>query len=66
MAIVQRYEYDGPIYVFDRIHTAKWSAETVAKSPEEAKRNIISQAKKKLRLKQTARVMILSTKIKEI
>ena len=41
------YRYSGPVYIFDRLVTDSWSADTMAVSAKKAKVNLSYQYKKK-------------------
>lgn len=42
-----RFRYCGPVYVFDRLVTDSWSADTMAVSSRKARVNLSYQYKKK-------------------
>ena len=45
-----KYEYDGPVMLFDRLVADHWKAETMALSEKKARSNLSYQAKKQLNL----------------
>lgn len=53
---MNRYYYDGPVLIFDRLITSHWEAETIAESKEKARSNFKYQYKKNNNL-------ILKTKV---
>lgn len=65
MAVRHRYVYEGPVLRFDSLICAKWKGETIAKNPDEAKRNLSYQFKKEVNLVSGARVT-LPGKLKEL
>lgn len=44
---MNKYAYDGPVFVFDKMVTAKWKGETYAPSESKARSNLGYQFKKK-------------------
>jgi hypothetical protein len=42
----KKYEYNGPVYEFDRIIAERWNATTVATSEAKARANLAYQYKK--------------------
>ena len=41
-----KYEYDGPVLIFDKLVTDRWKGETMAPSEKKARSNLTYQFKK--------------------
>lgn len=52
-----KYEYDGPVMLFDKLVADHWKGETMAPTETKARSNLAYQAKKQLNL-------IAGTKVK--
>lgn len=48
--LYQKYKYDGPVMVFGKCVTDRWTGETMAKSKKQAKSNLTYQVKKQMNL----------------
>ena len=53
-----KYFYDGPVMVFDKIHTNRWKGETKAPSENKARTNLAYQFKKQHDLASNAMVKL--------
>lgn len=52
------YSYDGPVLVFGKIVTQKWSSSTFAPTEAKARSNLTFQYKKQFRLEPTAKITL--------
>lgn len=58
MTVKHRYEYHGPVKIFDRLVAENWHGETIAESEEKAKSNLAYQYKKSHNLTARSKVIL--------
>lgn len=62
--VKQLYSYRGPVMVYDKVVIAKWTANTYATSPAQAKNNLKFQARKVLGLARNVPVKLCKDIVK--